>query len=96
MHGSQSYAILALLSSVLGKEIQDEKAPETFYPLEPGKPGNLIILTGPSGSGKSTIALELAKNFGYKYYEGDCFFWYSANPYIPISGRESVDINVVW
>ena len=96
MRTIQRFAIFSLVSLALGKDIQDAKAPETFYPLEPGKPGNFIILTGPGGSGKSTIALELAKNFGYKYYEGDCFFWYSANPYIPISGGEAVDINVVW
>ena len=92
----QTIAFLTLASFVLGTEMDDAKAPKTFYPLEPGKPGHFIFLTGPSGSGKSTIALELAKNFGYKYYEGDCFiFGRGSNPYIPISDGEAMETNVV-
>ena len=84
------FAILILMSIVLCEEIDDAKAPLTFYPLEPGKPGKLLFLIGPPGSGKSTTALELAQNYGYKYYEGDCFIGHMANPYVPLYGSTSL------
>ena len=81
----QRSVILTLISFAIGKVIDDAKAPTTFYTLEPGKSGKLLFLTGPPGSGKSSVALELARNYGYKYYEGDCFFYHSCNPYIPLN-----------
>ena len=37
---------------------QSVAAPEVPYPLNPGKVGNLVIVSGPPGSGKSTILPE--------------------------------------
>ena len=84
----QQFFIFTLILLVFGKEYDDVKAPKTFYPIEPEKIGKLLFLSGPPGSGKSTIALQLAKDYGYKYYEGDCFFWTRCNPYIPLDSVE--------
>ena len=84
----QHFTFLTILHLVFGVEFDNVKAPKTFYPLEPGKSGKLLFLSGPPGSGKSTIALQLAKDYGYKYYEGDCFFWTHCNPYLPLDSEE--------
>ena len=68
-------------------DMDNANAPSTFYPLEPGKPGKFIFITGIPGSGKSKIAHLMAKKFGFKYYEGDATF-YSNNPYIPLDSEE--------
>ena len=51
------------------------------YPLNPGKAGRLVVLTGPPGSGKSTTAGTLAKTNNWVYYEGDGFL-FGFNPYV--------------
>ena len=68
-------------------DMDNASAPSTFYPLEPGKPGKFIFITGIPGSGKSKIAQLMAQKFGFKYYEGDATF-YSNNPYIPLDSEE--------
>ena len=67
--------------------MDNASAPSTFYPLEPGKPGKFIFITGIPGSGKSKIAQLMAQKFGFKYYEGDAT-WYENNPYIPLDSEE--------
>ncbi len=46
------------------------------YEEQPGNLGKFLWITGPPGCGKSTMAQLLARNAGYVYYEGDCFFSY--------------------
>ena len=67
--------------------MDNASAPSTFYPLEPGKPGKFIFLTGIPGSGKSKLAQLMAQKYGFKYYEGDAT-WYENNPYIPLDSEE--------
>jgi len=56
-------------------------APKVPYPLRPGQPGKLAIITGPPGSGKSTAAGLIAKNHDWIFYEGDGFML-GFNPYV--------------
>ena len=60
---------------------QSVAAPKVPYPLKPGQPGKLAIITGPPGSGKSTIAGIIAKKEGWIFYEGDGFL-FGFNPYV--------------
>merc|ERR550519_1139765 len=60
---------------------QSVLAPKVPYPLRPGQPGKLAIITGPPGSGKSTIAGIIAKKEGWIFYEGDGFL-FGFNPYV--------------
>ena len=45
--------------------------------------GKIILLTGEPGTGKSTCAQLLARDYGYVYYEADCFL-HIKNPYLPL------------
>ena len=65
---------------------QSVQAPEVPYPLRPGQPGKLAIITGPPGSGKSTVDGILAKKENWVYYEGDGFL-FGFNPYVFPNGR---------
>ena len=65
---------------------QSVLAPEVPYPLRPGQPGKLAIITGPPGSGKSTVDGILAKKENWVYYEGDGFL-FGFNPYVFPNGR---------
>ena len=68
------------------KGMEDARAPSTFYPLEPDKPGHFLIISGPPCSGKSTAALLMAQKYNFKYYEGDSFVYNGPrNPYLPLN-----------
>lgn len=54
------------------------------YPLNPGKPGKIVWISGTMGSGKSTTGQMMAKNAGYVYYEADCLFTF-LNPFVPLN-----------
>ena len=82
------FITIPTLAFGIWRESDSVKAPKTFYPIEPGKSGKLLFLSGPQGSGKSTTALQLAKYHGYKYYEGDCFVWHHCNPYLPLDSEK--------
>ena len=56
-------------------------APKVPYPLQPGKKGKIVFMSGPPGSGKSTIAGIIAKQEKFVFYEGDGFFL-GFNPYV--------------
>ena len=71
-------------------EFDDPRFPSTFYPIEPGKPGQLVFISGPPCSGKSTTAKYLAQYYGYKYYEADAVFYKLYNPYLPLNDVEPV------
>ena len=71
-------------------EFDDPRFPSTFYPIEPGKPGQLVFISGPPCSGKSTTAKYLAQYYGYKYYEADAVFYKLYNPYLPLNDIEPV------
>jgi hypothetical protein len=58
------------------------KAPPGPYKIQPDYLGKFLWITGAPGLGKSTSAQLLSKNYGYVYYEGDCFER-CQNPYIP-------------
>ena len=58
------------------------KAPPGPYKIQPDYLGKFLWITGPPGLGKSTSAQLLSKNYGYVYYEGDCFS-HCRNPYVP-------------
>merc|ERR1711970_290686 len=58
------------------------EAPTHQYIEDPGNVGRLLWITGASGLGKSTAAQLLARDHGFRYYEGDCFI-FSRNPFIP-------------
>jgi len=60
---------------------QSVEAPEVPHPLNPGKPGKLVVITGPPGAGKSTTAGAIAKKGDWVYYEGDGFL-NGFNPYL--------------
>ena len=89
-------------------QCEDTQLPSTFYQLEPGKSGHFLIITGPPCSGKSTTALQMAKKYGFKYYEGDQIFYRHLNPYLPLnstnlnmpSGQSKIkfsqDDEVIW
>ena len=58
------------------------EAPPGPYKVQPDFLGKFLWITGAPGLGKSTSAQLLSKNYGYVYYEGDCFER-CQNPYIP-------------
>ena len=60
---------------------QSVEAPEVPFPLNPGKPGKLVVITGTPGAGKSTTAGAIAKRGNWVYYEGDRFIM-GFNPYL--------------
>ena len=60
---------------------QSAEAPEVPFPLNPGKPGKLVVITGTPGAGKSTTAGAIAKTGNWVYYEGDGFIM-GFNPYL--------------
>jgi len=55
--------------------------PSVPHPLQPGKPGKLLFLSGPPGTGKSTMASLISERENRVFYEGDGFFL-GFNPYI--------------
>jgi len=59
------------------------EAPPGPYKVQPDKKGKIIWFTGAPGMGKSTSAQFLARNYGYVYYEADCFGALK-NPYVPL------------
>ena len=69
----------ALEADVEGDSIE---APPGPYKIQPYYLGKFLWITGAPGLGKSTSAHLLSKNYGYVYYEGDCFAT-CRNPYIP-------------
>eukprot|EP00091_Calanus_sinicus_P021089 TRINITY_DN6080_c0_g1_i2.p1 TRINITY_DN6080_c0_g1~~TRINITY_DN6080_c0_g1_i2.p1 ORF type:complete len:175 (-),score=39.64 TRINITY_DN6080_c0_g1_i2:324-848(-) len=58
------------------------EAPPGEYKIQPEYQGKFLWITGQPGLGKSTCAQLLCKEYGYVYYEGDCF-GSCRNPYIP-------------
>ena len=58
-------------------------APPGPYKIQPDNLGKFLWITG-----KSTSAQMLARNFGYVYYEADCFNS-CTNPYISSGGPEA-------
>ena len=68
-------------SVIRNRPRQSVAAPKVPYPLRPGQPGKLAIITGPPGSGKSTAAGIIAKKEDWIFYEGDGFFL-GFNPYV--------------
>ena len=58
------------------------EAPPGDYKIQPEYLGKFLWITGQPGLGKSTSAQLLCKNYGYVYYEADCF-GSCRNPYIP-------------
>ena len=58
------------------------EAPPGEYKIQPEYLGKLLWITGQPGLGKSTSAQLLCKNYGYVYYEADCF-GDCRNPYVP-------------
>jgi hypothetical protein len=58
------------------------EAPPGEYKIQPEYLGKLLWITGQPGLGKSTSAQLLCKDYGYVYYEADCF-GNCRNPYIP-------------
>ena len=63
--------------------------PEVSYPLKPGQPGKLVVITGTPGAGKSTTAGTIAKRANWIYYEGDGFT-FGHNPYITLENEVDV------
>ena len=59
------------------KAIEDDydpiEAPPGPYKIQPEVKGKLVWLSGAPGMGKSTSAQILGRDFGYVYYEADCF-----------------------
>lgn len=68
-------------SLIRNRPKQSVAAPKVPYPLRPGQPGKLAIITGPPGSGKSTAAGIIAKKEDWVFYEGDGFL-FGFNPYV--------------
>jgi len=66
---------------IRGREQEAAAAPKVPYPLQPGKKGKIVFMSGPPGSGKSTIAGIIAKQEKFVFYEGDGFFL-GFNPYV--------------
>jgi len=62
--------------------------PSVPHPLQPGKPGKLLFLSGPPGTGKSTMASLISERENRVFYEGDGFFL-GFNPYISL-GEDQV------
>jgi len=66
---------------IRNREKEAAAAPNVPYPLQPGKQGKIVFMSGPPGSGKSTIAGIIAKQEKYVFYEGDGFLL-GFNPYV--------------
>merc|ERR1711936_587607 len=62
-------------------------SPTCPYKIQPENVGKLLWITGSPGLGKSTTAQLLSRNFGYVFYEGDCF-GACRNPYIPNDAQD--------
>ena len=69
---------------------QPVTAPEVPFPLNPGKPGKLVVITGTPGAGKSTTAATIAKRANWVYYEGDGFT-FGYNPYAATPNESQED-----
>jgi len=54
-----------------------------YFKPQPDNVGRLIWISGPPGAGKSTTAQLLGRNYGYIYYEGDCWSNY-VNPFLDL------------
>jgi len=79
--GSMTWITPEEAAVIRNRPKQPVDAPMVPYPLNPGKPGKLVIFTGPPGSGKSTTAGAIAKREGWVYYECDGFL-FGFNPYV--------------
>jgi len=62
------------------------EAPPGEYKIQPEYQGKFLWITGPAGLGKSTSAQLLGRNYGYVFYESDCFGSIK-NPYIPVNAE---------
>jgi len=81
MHSNLTWIPPGEAEKIRNREKEPVGSPSVAHPLQPGKPGKLLFLTGPPGCGKSTMASLISTRENRVFYEGDGFLL-GFNPYI--------------